>query len=105
MRLPEALPKPFQIGIRPLGLAEWIDADDRLGAYFEEKARLWGSERASVFAAEPGTETAQAELLALLSEHLPARFPDPREPAGLPDVVLTGHDPTSRGAEFRPRSH
>ena len=36
---------------------------------------------------------------------MPARFPDPREPAGLPDVVLTGHDPTSRGAEFRPRSH
>ncbi|MGF6885682.1 NADPH-dependent 2,4-dienoyl-CoA reductase/sulfur reductase-like enzyme [Nocardia sp. GAS34] len=31
---------------------------------------------------------------------VPARFPDPREPTGLPDVVLTGHDPTSRGAEF-----
>lgn len=38
------------------------------------------------------------------SEPMPARFPDPREPTGLPDVVLTGHDPTSRGAEFRPRS-
>ncbi|WP_205872906.1 NAD(P)/FAD-dependent oxidoreductase [Mycobacterium camsae] len=34
---------------------------------------------------------------------IPARFPDPRVPTGLPDVVLTGHDPTSRGAEFRPR--
>jgi len=39
------------------------------------------------------------------TEVMPARFPDPREPAGNPDVVLTGHDPTSRGAEFRPRSH
>ena len=38
-------------------------------------------------------------------EVMPARFPDPREPAGTPDVVLTGHDPTSRGAEFRPRGH
>ncbi|BBZ43943.1 NAD(P)/FAD-dependent oxidoreductase [Mycobacterium parmense] len=35
-------------------------------------------------------------------EPMPARFPDPREPTALPDVVLTGHDPTSRGAEFRP---
>ena len=35
---------------------------------------------------------------------MPARFPDPRAPTGIPDVVLTGHDPTSRGAEFRPRA-
>jgi NADPH-dependent 2,4-dienoyl-CoA reductase/sulfur reductase-like enzyme len=35
---------------------------------------------------------------------MPARFPDPRAPTALPDVVLTGHDPTSRGAEFRPRN-
>jgi NADPH-dependent 2,4-dienoyl-CoA reductase/sulfur reductase-like enzyme len=34
---------------------------------------------------------------------IPARFRDPREPTGIPDVVLTGHDPTSRGAEFRPK--
>ena len=38
-------------------------------------------------------------------EVMPARFPDPREPAGNPDVVLTGHDPTDRQAVFRPRSH
>jgi NADPH-dependent 2,4-dienoyl-CoA reductase/sulfur reductase-like enzyme len=35
---------------------------------------------------------------------IPARFPDPRVPTGIPDVVLTGHDPTSRCAEFRPKS-
>jgi NADPH-dependent 2,4-dienoyl-CoA reductase/sulfur reductase-like enzyme len=34
---------------------------------------------------------------------IPARFPDPRAPTGYPDVVLTGHDPTERGAEFRPK--
>ncbi|OBG69679.1 NAD(P)/FAD-dependent oxidoreductase [Mycobacterium sp. E3339] len=39
----------------------------------------------------------------LLFEPMPARFPDPRERTDIPDVVLTGHDPTSRGAEFRPR--
>jgi 3-phenylpropionate/trans-cinnamate dioxygenase ferredoxin reductase subunit len=31
---------------------------------------------------------------------VPAQFPDPRAPTALPDVVLTGHDPTERGAEF-----
>ena len=32
------------------------------------------------------------------AEVMPARFPDPREPSGNPDVVLTGHDPTDRHA-------
>ena len=36
-------------------------------------------------------------------EVMPARFPDPRDPSGNPDVVLTGHDPTDRTAEYRPR--
>jgi NADPH-dependent 2,4-dienoyl-CoA reductase/sulfur reductase-like enzyme len=40
----------------------------------------------------------------VLAGPMPARFPDPREPTSIPDVVLTGHDPTSRGAEFRPRN-
>jgi len=34
---------------------------------------------------------------------IPARFPDPRVPTGGPDVVLTGHDPNERGAEYRPK--
>ena len=38
------------------------------------------------------------------AQPIAARFPDPRAPTGIPDVVLTGHDPTSRGAEFRPKS-
>jgi len=76
MRLPQALPKPFTIGIRPLDHAEWIDADGLLGDYLSEKARLWDTERDAVFAAEPGTEAAQAELLAMLAAHLPARFPE-----------------------------
>jgi NADPH-dependent 2,4-dienoyl-CoA reductase/sulfur reductase-like enzyme len=34
---------------------------------------------------------------------VPAQFPDPRAPTALPDVVLTGHDPTDRGAAFLSR--
>jgi hypothetical protein len=62
MRLPQApansLPTPFQIGIRPLELSEWIDVDGLLGSYLDEKARLWATERAAVFAAEADTPAA-----------------------------------------------
>jgi hypothetical protein len=67
--------KLFQIGVKPLDPAEWIDVDDRLAAQLAEKERLLATEP-DLFMALPGTETAQAELLALLVEHLPARFPD-----------------------------
>jgi NADPH-dependent 2,4-dienoyl-CoA reductase/sulfur reductase-like enzyme len=36
---------------------------------------------------------------------VPAEFPDPRAPTALPTVVLTGHDPIDRAAEFQPRRH
>jgi 3-phenylpropionate/trans-cinnamate dioxygenase ferredoxin reductase subunit len=35
---------------------------------------------------------------------VPAEFPEPGVPAAIPDVVLTGHDPSERSAEFRPRA-
>ncbi|MFF3911744.1 oxidoreductase C-terminal domain-containing protein [Streptomyces sp. NPDC001848] len=34
---------------------------------------------------------------------VPAEFPERGAPGALPDVVLTGHDPSERRAEFRPR--
>ncbi|MEU7901187.1 FAD/NAD(P)-binding oxidoreductase [Nonomuraea sp. NPDC049152] len=36
---------------------------------------------------------------------MPAEFPAPGVPTAMPDVVLTGHDPNERRAEFRPRGH
>ncbi len=68
--------KLFQIGLKPLDLAQWIDVDGGLAAYLAEKERLLAAYRDEVFVAEPGTENAQAEVLALLGEHLPKRFPD-----------------------------
>lgn len=67
--------KLFQIGVRPLGEADWIEVDEALPAYLAEKERLLAERRAEVFAAEAGTEAAQAEVLALLAAHLPERFP------------------------------
>ena len=34
---------------------------------------------------------------------IPAEFPEPGVPTAIPEVVLTGHDPSERRAEFRPR--
>jgi 3-phenylpropionate/trans-cinnamate dioxygenase ferredoxin reductase subunit len=34
---------------------------------------------------------------------IPADFPARGVPTGIPDVVLTGHDPNERSAEYRPR--
>jgi 3-phenylpropionate/trans-cinnamate dioxygenase ferredoxin reductase subunit len=36
---------------------------------------------------------------------MPAGFPERGVPTETPDVVLTGHDPSERRAEFRPRQH
>ena len=65
----------FAIGLKPLDMSGWIDADARLAADLAQKERLAAARWDEVFAAEPGTAAAQAEVLALLVEHLPARFP------------------------------
>lgn len=65
----------FAIGAKPLDPDAWIEADARLAADLAEKERLAATRWEEVFAAEPGTAAAQAEVLALLAEHLPARFP------------------------------
>ena len=66
----------FQIGVKPLDPAEWIDIDTHLPAFLSEKERVSATHAEEVFVAESGTEAAQAEVLALLAEHLPRRFPD-----------------------------
>ncbi len=66
----------FQIGLKPLDPADWIDADDRLAADLAEKRRLMALHPDRVFAAEPESMAAQGEVLDLLGEHLPQRFPE-----------------------------
>lgn len=73
--LPDPFPKAFQIGVRPVGIAEWIDVDDRLPAYLDDKQWLFADRHDAVFAAEPDTEAAQAETLSLLAAHLTTQFP------------------------------
>jgi hypothetical protein len=68
--------KLFQIGLKPLDPADWIEVDERLAAYLGEKERVAAAHPGETFVAEPDTEAAQAEVLDLLAGHLPARFPE-----------------------------
>ncbi len=80
--------KPFTIGLKPLDPADWIEVDDQLRAYLDEKDRVSQEAPGRVFAAEPESLDAQREVLDLLAAHLPARFPDIYHPTGMAiDIV------------------
>lgn len=68
--------KPFTIGLKPLSLDDWIEPGPDLEAQLDEKARLYAKIPEKVFVEEPDTRGVQAEVLDLLVEHLPRRFPD-----------------------------
>jgi len=68
--------KLFQIGVKPLADADWLIVDDRLTEYLAEKEHLLAARRAEVFAAEPDTGTEQAEVLALVADHLLTHNPE-----------------------------
>jgi hypothetical protein len=102
--------KPFSIGMNLLDLDDWIEVDARLPDYLAEKARLLESDRNAVFREEAETRAAQGEVLDLLLEHLPRRFPEifRRDgrlievvPAGLRvDVEDEGEAPLNRAARL-----
>lgn len=65
----------FQIGTKPLDPANWLEPDDAMAAQLDEKARLWRYNFDDVFAEHQASRPAQSELLALLVDYLPSRFP------------------------------
>ncbi|MHC5655920.1 heme-dependent oxidative N-demethylase family protein [Stappia sp. ICDLI1TA098] len=67
--------RPFTVGLMPLDLADWIEPDDRLAEHLARKDELLAGAGAPVLLAEAGTQAAQQEVLDLLFDHLPARFP------------------------------
>ncbi len=64
------------MALRPLDPAEWIKPDDLLEEQLAEKECLIAERRDEVTAELPGSEAAQAELLAKLLTYLPEGFPD-----------------------------
>ena len=65
---------PFTIGLKPLDLDDWLEVDGHYAEYLDEKDRLIRERTAEVFAAETGTEEAQAETLDLVAGHLGAHL-------------------------------
>ncbi|WP_457587201.1 heme-dependent oxidative N-demethylase family protein [Ensifer canadensis] len=68
--------KPFTIGLTQLDPDRWIEPDDQIQHYLNQKAHLLAQSRGAVFVAEDGTEKAQNEVLQILSDYLPTRYPD-----------------------------
>lgn len=67
--------KLFQIGTRPLDPEDWLAPDDQLREQLAEKALLVQTHNDQIFAELPQSRPAQAEVLALLADYLPRRFP------------------------------
>jgi dimethylamine monooxygenase subunit A len=64
--------RPFRhrIGMRPLDLATWIEADADYDEHLALKEQLLHERHDEVFAALPGTEAASAEVLSLIQNHM-----------------------------------
>jgi hypothetical protein len=68
--------KPFTIGLKQLDLNKWIDIDEMLPSYLNEKQRLTADEYPNIVVSETGSEGAQQEVLELIIEHISAHFPE-----------------------------
>lgn len=66
---------PFTLGLQTLDIAGWIEPDERLAAELAEKAELLSARRGEVWREEIETRPAQAEVMALLADHLLRTFP------------------------------
>ena len=69
-------PWRLAMGIKALDLAEWIEIDERFAAQLGARRQLLDERRSEVLAALPESVPGQRELLALLLDHLPGRFPE-----------------------------
>lgn len=67
--------KPFTLALNSLNLADWIEVDDLLGEHLRQKDELFTAKHDIVFQAAGDTLEAQGEVLHLLMDYLPERYP------------------------------
>lgn len=94
--------KPFTIGLKPLALDDWIEPGADLEEQLNEKVRLYAEIPEKVFVEESDSRTVQAEVLALLVEHLPRRFPEIYRRDGGAMLIGTGGRRVPLGADVAP---
>jgi hypothetical protein len=82
----------FQIGLKPLDPANWLEPDQARNAQLAEKQRLFAECPEAVFGAMTGSEAAQAELLALVEAHSGHRAFERAEPPLLAAARLVQDD-------------
>ena len=68
-------PWRLAMGLKALHLDDWIEVDEDFAGQLAERRRLLDQRRGEVLGALPESAAGQAELLELLLEHLPKRFP------------------------------
>jgi dimethylamine monooxygenase subunit A len=79
------------MGLKTLDPGAWIEIDERFLDQLAERRRLLAEHKEEVVAALPESHAGQQELLELLLEHLPERFPEHyRRQDGLIENRITG---------------
>jgi dimethylamine monooxygenase subunit A len=68
-------PWRLAMGLKALDLDDWIEIDEHFAGELAERRRLLDQRQGEVLGALPESAAGQAELLELLLEHLPKRFP------------------------------
>ena len=67
--------RPFTIGLSPLSPLQWLDEDQNLVSYLDEKLNLYKTLPDQVLVQDEGTRAAQSEVLDLVQAHMLERFP------------------------------
>jgi len=62
-------------GLQTLDLQDWIEPDERFASELAEKERLLRERHTEVFSVFPEALDGSTEVLEVLADHLPARFP------------------------------
>lgn len=88
----------FAAGLTQLDLADWIETDAGLPRFLAEKTRLYREIPDEVHVEEAGTVDAQREVLALLADHLPSRFPQIYRRSG-DAIEIVGSETVGTGAD------
>jgi hypothetical protein len=65
----------IKMGLKPLKMQDWLEIDDQFVAYLTRKTELLQHHYREVFVSISGSEAGQREVLDLLVDYLPQRFP------------------------------